>query len=432
MPFVDFVRRLRPHAHGRADRSRGQSLVELALVAPVLLILLLVAIDFGRIYLGYVNLQQMTRVAGGFASEHARAWDTPNNTAVLADYQDLVANDAAAINCDLPKDGTGSVRVPDPAFPAGFDMGDPIQISIPCNFQVLTPIISWVVGDTVAVSASTTYPVREGAVAEVPGGGGPIVIAPVPDFVGVPTSGYGKTATDYGELEVTFTDLSLNAPTSWQWSFGDGSGTAFTEGPHTVGYACDKLPGETCTFTVRLTVGSAGGFVTETKTDYITVEVPPATGPVAEFTANRTSGVAPLSVTFTFDDRRSGSITYSDYEWDFDGDGTYDDTGLSATHNYTSPGAYTVSLRVTESGTGATDVQTKTEYIIVSTRTCTVPDFANRRKNDAQGVWAAAGFTTGVLFAAGNGNYLIHTQTILGGTIDPQPLGCDSTITVGP
>ena len=183
---------------------------------------------------------------------------------------------------------------------------------------------------------------------------------------------------------------------------------------------------------MRLTVGSAGGFVTETKTDYVTVTVPPATGPVAEFTANRTSGVAPLSVTFTFDDRRSGSVTYSSYEWDFDADGTYDDTGLSTTHSYTTPGTYSVSLRVTEAGTGATNVQTKTGYIVVSPRRCTVPDFANRRKNDAQGVWAGAGFTTNVQFAPGNGNYVIQTQTILGGTIDPQPDGCDSTITVGP
>jgi PKD repeat protein len=426
-------RRLRMFVRDRTGRSRGQSLVELALVAPVLLLILLVAVDFGRIYLGYVNLQQMARVAGGFASEHASAWDTPNDADVLADYQDLVANDAAAINCELPKDGTGNVQVPDPAFPAGFDIGDPIQISIPCNFQVLTPIISWVLGDTVPVSASTTYPVKEGAVAEVPGGGGPIIVSPVADFVGIPTSGFGQTdASGYGELEVVFTDLSQNGPTSWQWSFGDGSGTAFSQGPHTVSYECDRLPGETCTFTVRLTVGGAGGFVTETKTDYITVTVPPATGPVAEFTANRTSGVAPLSVTFTFDDRRNGTVTYASYEWDFDADGTYDDTGISATHNYATPGTYSVSLRVTETGTGATNVQTKTGYIVVSPRVCRVPDFANRRKNDAQGVWAGADFTTNVQFAPGNGNYVIHTQTILGGTIDPQPDGCDSTITVGP
>ena len=47
----------------------------------MLLLLLLVAIDFGRVYLGYINLQQMARVAANFAAEHASAWDTPQDTA---------------------------------------------------------------------------------------------------------------------------------------------------------------------------------------------------------------------------------------------------------------------------------------------------------------------------------------------------------------
>jgi uncharacterized membrane protein len=80
-------------------------MVELAISLPVLLLLLLVAIDFGRIYLGYINLQQMARVAGAFASSHASAWGTPGAAATQTEYQNLVANDAAAINCVLPVDG---------------------------------------------------------------------------------------------------------------------------------------------------------------------------------------------------------------------------------------------------------------------------------------------------------------------------------------
>jgi PKD repeat protein len=421
---------MRPAAAAVHSRSRGQSVVELALVLPVLLLFVLVGIDFGRIYLGYVNLQQMARVAGAFASEHAHAWDVPNDTAVLNRYQELVANDAAKINCDLPKDGTGKIRVPDPAFPSGFDIGDPVQIAVACQFHVLTPIISHILGGTVVVSASTTYPVREGAVAEVPGGGGPIVLAPIADFVGTPQTGFGQTtASGYGTLDVTFTDLSKNGPTSWLWSFGNG--TSFAKGPQVVHYACDKLPGETCVFTVALTVGSAGGFDTETKADYITVTVPPATGPVAEFTATPRSGFAPLNVQFSFVKKTGPSVTYSTYEWDFDNNGTFDATGQTVTHSYASPGPYSVTLRVTDS-TGATNVQTKTAYILVDRKICTVPDFANHHKNDAQGIWATAGFTTTVQFAAGNGNYTIHSQSLVGGTIDPPPNGCASTITVGP
>lgn len=352
--------------------------------------------------------------------------------AVQAEYQDLVANDAAAINCDLPRDGSGKIHVFDPAFPAGFDLGDPVQISLSCNFHVLTPIISNILGGVIAVSASTTYPVRQGAVAEVPGGGGPILVAPVADFVGSPQAGFGQTAAPgYGTLDVTFTDTSQGSPTSWEWSFGNGTGLVYTKGPHTAHYACNKLPGETCLFTVRLTVGSAGGIDTQTKTDYIVVTVPPSSGPVAEFTASPRSGTNPLAVQFTFVDKRLGTVSYSSYVWSF-GDGTPDGTGQTVSHSYATPGAYTVSLRVTENGTGATSIQTKTAYVLVSKKICIVPDFAKRHVNDAQGIWDTAGFKTTVQFAAGNGNYTIHTQSMVGGTIDPQPDGCGSTIMVGP
>ena len=52
----------------RAPRTRGQSLVEFALVIPILLFLTLIALDFGRVYLGYINLQNMARIAANFAA----------------------------------------------------------------------------------------------------------------------------------------------------------------------------------------------------------------------------------------------------------------------------------------------------------------------------------------------------------------------------
>src|SRR3990170_1992140 len=51
----------------RRRRTRGQSVVELALLLPVILLLLLGAIDFGRVYLGWINLNQMARLAANFA-----------------------------------------------------------------------------------------------------------------------------------------------------------------------------------------------------------------------------------------------------------------------------------------------------------------------------------------------------------------------------
>jgi len=86
---------------------------------------------------------------------------------------------------------------------------------------------------------------------------------------------------------------------------------------------------------------------------YISV---PAT---ADFSATPTSGVAPLTVSFT--NLSIGDWTSS--SWDF-GDGATS-TDENPSHSYTTPGTYTVSLTVT--GSGGSDTETKTDYIQVST-----------------------------------------------------------------
>lgn len=416
------------HAAARA-RSRGQSLVELAITLPVLLLIALIAIDFGRVYLGWINVQQMTRVAAGYASEHASAWVAPFDAASQAKYRQKVANDARQINCQLPN------PIPDPVFSAGTALGAPVRVGLNCQFSLITPIISNIVGGTLIVSAETVYPIREGAVAVVPGGGVPVIPVPVADFVGIPRSGWAP-------LTVQFSDRSTGGPTGWNWDFNTGTGgagspsvspgTALSKGPHSVTYDCAGSPGDTCTFGVSLAVSNAGGSDSVNRSGYITVTVPPASGPIAAFTTTPSSGIAPLSVSFAFDDLRGGAVSYSSYEWDFTGDGSYDATGITVNHSYSSPGVYDVWLRVTEAGTNVTNVLRKVGAVVVDRRVCTVPNFANVRRNSAQALWSGAGFSTNVQFLAGNGNYSIQFQSLVGGTLDPQPNGCASSITVGP
>jgi PKD repeat protein/general stress protein CsbA len=412
-------------------KSRGQSMVEFALLFPVLLLILLVGIDFGRVYLGWVNLQNLTRIAANYAADHATAWVVPQDAVTLARYEKFVRNDAKLMNCDLPP------TLPEPQFAAGTALGANVTVSFTCEFHLITPVISAVIGGTILAGAESTFPVKEGIVATVPGGGAPIELPPVADFIGSPQSGWSP-------LSVTFTDLSLNNPSSWTWNYinsfsGTGAGvgsvnpmTSLTKGPRTVIYTCTGAPGDTCTFGVSLGVQNGGGIDAETKNAYVTVTVPPAApAPVADFTGTPRSGIQPLAVTFQFKDLRPGTVTYTNWQWDFTNDGTFDATGLTASHTYPAVGAYNVRLKVTDN-TGATNTLVKTAYIVVGKRTCTVPDFANVNLNQAQGVWNGAGFTTTVNSVPGKQNYKIRSQTILGGTIDPQPDGCASTITVGP
>lgn len=71
--------------------------------------------------------------------------------------------------------------------------------------------------------------------------------------------------------------------------------------------------------------------------------------PQAQFTATPTSSsTAPLTVEFdasASNDPEGGALTY---EWDFDGDGEFDATGVTASFTYNELGSYTARLRVTD------------------------------------------------------------------------------------
>ncbi|HKI71302.1 MAG TPA: S8 family serine peptidase, partial [Verrucomicrobiae bacterium] len=115
--------------------------------------------------------------------------------------------------------------------------------------------------------------------------------APTADFTANTTSGQAP-------LAVRFTDRSSGSITSRDWNFGDGSSHSSTQSPsHTYNNAGD--------YTVTLKVTGSGGSNSKSLTIHVTAVPPQA--PAADFSANPTSGNAPLAVQFT--DRSSGSIT---------------------------------------------------------------------------------------------------------------------------
>jgi PKD repeat protein len=384
----------------RRRRTRGQALAEFALVLPVMLLLTLLALDFGRVYLGYINLQNMARVAADFAANNAEAWLTPltlQHQATITQYQNQALNDAKATNCKL------NPAVPvDPSFTDlnsdgdSHGIGDRVTVAFTCTFDVITPIISNIVGSHLSVSASAVFPVKSGQFATSGSGTGPTA-----NFTGTPTS------VNVGS-NVQFTDSSTGSPTTWSWTFGDG-GTSSSQNPLHPYSAAGS-------YTVALTVTNASGSNTLTRTNYISVSSP---APVANFTANITSGPKPLTVTFT--DTSTGSPTA--WAWTF-GDGGTASTGPVVSHVYNTVGTFSVSLTVTSSS-GSNSV-TKTNYIVVSASTCTVPNFINTSSSNAQGTWAAAGFSTQVQFKEGNLPWTIQSQDV----VASSTVSCATTITL--
>jgi len=90
------------------------------------------------------------------------------------------------------------------------------------------------------------------------------IIPPTGSFTGIPTTGAVP-------LTVQFTDTSIGSPTSWNWSFGDGSYSTARNPLHT--YLVNG------TFTVSLNATNSAGSNTATRADYIVVSTKPPVTP---------------------------------------------------------------------------------------------------------------------------------------------------------
>ena len=170
---------------------------------------------------------------------------------------------------------------------------------------------------------------------------------PAADFNASETAGYAPFVVD-------FTDLSApgTSPiTSWAWDFGDDETSEEQNPAHSYTDAG--------TYSVALTVATAVGTGTETKTDYIMVDL--AIGPTAAFSADATSGAYPLTVQFT-DLSAAGTSEIIAWQWDF-GDGKQGSQEQSPLHVYTAPGSFPVSLTVTT--VVGSDTETKEDHITV-------------------------------------------------------------------
>ena len=166
-------------------------------------------------------------------------------------------------------------------------------------------------------------------------------------------------------LAVSFTDQSTGNPAiqSWTWDFGDGTANSNIKNPvHTYSNAGK--------YTVKLTVQNNAGSSTATKANYINItSTSSLKAPVAVFFASRTSGNAPLTVTFT--DSSTGSP--ASWLWNF-GDGSTS-TSKSPSHIYSSAGIYTVTLTVTN--TAGSGMSSSTIYVNSTSTSPVVADFGS-------------------------------------------------------
>jgi hypothetical protein len=370
----------------RSRKSSGQSLVEFAIVIPLLLSVLLMAVDFGRVYLGWVDLTNVARIGANFAASNPDAWQGSGNSAVQLRYRQLMARDAQGIDCTLPS------PLPQPTFiDSSGNVGSRVKVNLTCSFTLLTPLISALVGDgagNVNVGANAVFTIRFGSPDAATIGGNTPSLAPTAG----PTS--APTAAPTSDPTAGPTATPNPAPT------GSAGPSATPDASAT------PTPAPSATPTVVVSF-----YGTSTSTD--------ASG--GGTSGAQLIGIPTLDVTFY----NTTTGANGQCSWDF-GDGTRVSKACSGSvnHSYTTRGLFSVSLTVDSWSAGRTD------YVLVG---CKVPSFSGVRRNDATDMWTAAGFSSSNITLSdphNNGNYKIGYQSLVGGLVNPTG-GCSgATVTV--
>jgi PKD repeat protein len=136
--------------------------------------------------------------------------------------------------------------------------------------------------------------------------------------------------------------VPTNTIEGWYWQFGDGVGSSSEQNPT---YTYEQAGVYTVTLTVTDSHGCSDKVV---QTSYIAANPPPA----ASFDVSPTVGQVPLDVTLTDTSVADTSIVAANriegWHWDF-GDGVASSSEQNPSYTYEQPGAYTVTLTVTDS-----------------------------------------------------------------------------------
>jgi hypothetical protein len=210
-----------------AERSRryrrGQSLVELAIVLPVILLLTVGAIDLGRAYFGAINLENAVKEGAFFGARQPEC-----STDAVTDCDDP-SNVEARVEIELHGTAPSSFEAkcfdPGTTVFSGTGMpladcedGDIYYVSAQIPFTLVTPLISNIVGSTLTLTSDASSVVltsfeQLGGEVTFPDPSGSASTAPsmctVPDF----TLGATKIAdaADVWEVNAGFVASNLTA-----------------------------------------------------------------------------------------------------------------------------------------------------------------------------------------------------------------------------
>jgi Flp pilus assembly protein TadG len=303
--------RLNKRRHLR-PATRGQALVELALILPVFLLLFAAALDLGRLYYSQITINNAAKEGALEASRNPTSFDsTKPCDATTNRVVCLVINEAKGSFYAIAPGDISLTCSPGPCSATPV-VGDTVSVSVRGTFTLVTPLLaSFLGGQTVGISATsvaqlgvepepapgvtpapTPTPTPAPTVAPTPTPSPGATSTPAPTATAEPTPtptpvcvaptvaggitadpmfGNPKTGQTQGTL-FTFTAPAVNPQPgctfAYTWSFGDGaSGTGAI-----AAHAYDaKGSGQLKQFTVSLAISTVG--VAQTWTGTINVVV---------------------------------------------------------------------------------------------------------------------------------------------------------------
>lgn len=272
----------RPHGPGRA-RTRGQGLVEFALLLPVFLLLFAAALDLGRLAYARIAVENAAREAAFQASvtptSYSAGQPCPTPDPVTGDPPNNLVICRALLEADGSPIELGPTDISldcDPNCSPG--IGHTITIEVRGSMPLLTPFMAAFFGGTVdfastataqietlpdAADAPATTATPEPTIEPSPSPSPEPTPTPTPACT-LPSAGFTYTtapSTSKSPVTMTVTDTSSASAwcpiTSWAWDWGDGVITyGQAQAPH-VFY--NPGPAANKSFSVTLTVTNAVG-----------------------------------------------------------------------------------------------------------------------------------------------------------------------------
>jgi PKD repeat protein len=328
-------------------KSRGQALVETALVLPLFVLLLLITIDFGRIYFSYIQINNAAREGANYA-----AVDPANNLAIAAaakqetDAQAQGGESAIQIPAPVCKDPAGTVIACSTAKDLGSGPGNTITVTVNETFSFITPFVNnfWANNFTMSTAATSTVFGFVASGSSAPPGG---CSAPVADFTVVADA----TLKIYANPSISTPTSGTCAISGYNWTWGDGNDEvgAATGDYHT--YASAN------TYTVTLLVTNQGG--SSTKVRMVTVPAPPpppvCAKPTPAFSYTTTGNGANTIFTYRDGSTVADSVNcpITNWLWTFTDLGTQSNAQNPAPFKYNTGGSHSVTLQVTNAGGSA-------------------------------------------------------------------------------